>query len=96
MNRVIAIFLLSVFSLGILAMNYTAYKKGAKMTVTMVEEDETNHEILEVKKYIRQDEHPFEMFGMMEYKSSHLTEFTAKDYEDVHLSSLETPPDFMC
>lgn len=96
MNKWIAITLLSIFTTCNLVINYGGYKKGMEMSVAMLEEDESHLEILEVKKFLKSDIHPFEMFEDNLYIENILSTAPVKTYEDVYLSSIETPPDFMC
>lgn len=96
MKKVIALFLLTIFSLCNIAICYGAYKKGVQTSIAMLEEDETHLEILEVKKYLKSEEHPFEVYEIFEYKSEQTVEIPERKYEDVYLNSVETPPDFMC
>lgn len=96
MNNYIAIVLLSIFTICNLTINYGVYKKGLEISYAMVEEDETHLEVLEVKKLLKSEEHPFDIFEVNEYRTNLLDYFPVKTYEDVYLSSVETPPDFMC
>lgn len=96
MNRWIAIVLLSIFTTCNLVINYGGYKKGMEVSVAMLEEDESHLEVLEVKKYIKSDIHPFEAFEEILYKPTVFSTVPVKTYEDVYLSSVETPPDFVC
>lgn len=96
MNRIIAITLLFIFSLSNLVSVYSFHSKGNGFVLVMVEEDENHLEVLEVKKYLPQENAPFEAFELIEFASEHLVEYQFIEYEDVHLSSVETPPDFMC
>jgi hypothetical protein len=61
-----------------------------------LEEDENHLGILEVKKYIKSEENPFDIYEILEYKSEQIIEVLERKYEDVCLNSIETPPDFMC
>lgn len=96
MNRFIAIFLLSIFSACSIVTCYGVYKKGLQTSIAVLEEDENHLEILEVKKYLKSEENPFEIYEILEYKSEQTIEIPERKYEDVYLSSVETPPDFMC
>ena len=96
MNKLVAMFLLSLFTLSILVSVYSACSKGTSIALAMVEEDESHLETLEVKKFIRNEQTAFNVFEMLEFASEHLVEYQLKVYEDVLLSSIETPPDFKC
>lgn len=97
MRRILAFLLLSIFTLLNVSLAYGVFKKDSTIRVALVEEDETHVEILEVKKYLNQDSHkPFDIFEINEYTSEHVFCDVEKKYEDVYLSAVETPPDFMC
>ncbi len=96
MTRWIAIALLSIFTTCNLVIIYGGYQKGMKMSVAMIEEEETHLEILEVKKYLKCELNPFEWYVITEPQSISKCYIPVKDYEDVLLNSIETPPDFMC
>lgn len=96
MNRFIAIFLLTIFSMCNVVICYGAYKKGMGTSIALLEEDENHIETLEVKKYIKSEENPFDVYEILEYQSEQVIEIPERKYEDVHLSSIETPPDLVC
>lgn len=96
MNKYIAIVLLTIFTSCNILISYGGYKKGIEIAMAMLEEDETHLELLEVKKHIRTDDHFFDAFEVCEYQTEYLNEVLHKNYEDVYLSSVETPPDFVC
>lgn len=96
MNKFIAIVLLSIFSLCNVVTCYGVYKKGIETSIALLEEDENHLELLEVKKYLKSEENPFEVYEVFEYQSEQTIEFPERKYEDVYLTSVETPPDFMC
>lgn len=94
MNRIIAIFLLTVFSVCNIVVCYGAYKNGVSSMIAMIEEDENHLEGLEVKKYLKSEINPFEMFEILEPETIMDTSVIEKKYEDVYLNSVESPPDF--
>jgi len=97
MKRCFSIVLLSIFTLCIVSISYGLYKKGNQTSVVMVEEDETHTQLLEVKEYLKtEDPQPFAIYKIIEFKTDQLTDIPVKNYEDVYLRCVETPPDFMC
>ncbi len=94
MKKYTAIIFLLIFTACNIAVCYGVYKKGVETSITFCEEDETQHEILEIKKILKTEESPFDVFGQIIYKTELNDNYILHSYEEVHLSSLETPPDF--
>lgn len=95
MVRIIALFLLIVFSTCNVVIIYSTYKKGMQTSVQMIEEEETHLGILEVKKFLKSELNPFELYSFLDESTSAINWEPNKIYEDVYLGSIETPPDFI-
>lgn len=96
MTRCFSIALLSIFTLCIVSMSYGLYKKGNQTSVLLLEEDETHTQLLEVKEYLKtEDQQPFAIYTSIEFKTDQLIDTPVKEYEDVYLRCIESPPDFM-
>lgn len=98
MKKLIAILFLLLFTTNFVVISYGVCAKDIQVSFSVVEDEETKETKLEVggtKLFIRSFEHPFIVFEQYKLTSEHNTIYTAKIYEDVYLSSIETPPDFL-
>ncbi len=96
MNKLIAPFLLFLFIACNVGVIYGMYKVGTQISLSLVEEEETQVSVLEVKHYLNKESHTFTFLSSHEEKSASCYFSRIKYYEDVYLASIETPPDFMC
>lgn len=95
MRKSITIILLSIFIIFNGVLIYNMYDEGSRFSVSIVEEE--NHaKIFEVKHYLKKESLFIVFFKPLKEVSKNEYYFKLKKYEDVYLTSLESPPDYMC
>ncbi len=92
MTRWISIVLLFIFTSCIVAISYGGFKKGNSMSITMVEEEETQHKLIEVKEFLPVNFTINNVFIDLEVLTKTIIFNPDKEYKEVFLNPAERPP----